>query len=156
MKIWTASLFALMLAPGLAEANGTLGTWYTEKGKVAVTLDHCDAADGQKPKLCGQIAWLKKPHDKSGALKRDTKNDDPGLRDQPWCGLTVITGLNEAKPGVWKGGKFYYPKDGRRYDIEIREGAEELTVYAFLGVKLLGKKERWRRVDDALPACPAD
>ncbi|MEM7239105.1 MAG: DUF2147 domain-containing protein [Pseudomonadota bacterium] len=153
-SIWpVAALFSLVPLAGIA-SEGPFGLWFTEKGKVAVHLTPCGDTEGT---LCGQIAWLKKPYTKSGVLKRDTRNDQPDLRDRPWCGLTVITDLTEREPGVWTGGTFYYPKDGRRYDIEVREGEESgLTVYAFLGIKLLGKMETWRRVESELPGCPID
>lgn len=148
LVISAGAVFALA-APVLA--NGTSGLWLTEKEKVAVSLSPCS---GDADEMCGQISWLKNPYDKAGGLKRDVENDDPALRDEPWCGLTVITGLTEKKPGLWTGGTFYYPKDGRKYDLEVEETETGLKVHAFLGVKLLGKTERWRRVDSDLPACP--
>lgn len=144
--------FALFLpfAPGMAaddEGAGPFGLWLTEKGKVAISLARC----GQE--MCGEIVWLAKPFTKSGVLKRDVENPDPVLRDRPWCGITVITGLREKKVGVWKGGDFYYPKDGRSYDIEIKQVGDKLKVHAFLGVKLLGKSEKWSRADPEKIGC---
>lgn len=155
MTRWILALACLLIPSAMAAANGPGGLWFTEKGKVAVALEPCGDAEGDDAALCGRIAWLKSPRHRDGALKRDTQNADPALRDRPWCGLTVITGLRQAGSGVWTGGTFYYPKDGNRYDVEIREGDEGLTVRAFLGVRFLGKTEDWRRVDKPLPDCPA-
>ncbi|MEM7507123.1 MAG: DUF2147 domain-containing protein [Pseudomonadota bacterium] len=128
-------------------AQGPYGLWLTEKRKVAINLAPC----GEE--MCGEIVWLAKPYTKSGILKRDVENPDPALRDRPWCGITVITGLRQKKAGVWKSGEFYFPKDGRRYDLEIKQVGDQLKVYAFLGVKLLGKSEKWSRADPEKIGC---
>jgi len=155
----TRSLAMLALAAGLAagaapaRADGVEGVWLTEKGKVAVELFRCGA------ELCGRIVWLARPRWSEGTLKRDERNPDPALRDRPWCGIEVISGLRRDGGGDdWEDGSFYYPKDGKSFDLALRpNGDGTLKVWAYLGVKLLGKTEIWTRPEGALPGCePAD
>jgi uncharacterized protein (DUF2147 family) len=140
-----------------AKADGITGLWLTEKAGIAVLLDRCEGDTSENPKLCATVKWLKKPYHKSGELKRDAENSNPKLRERPWCGLTVITGLEQTEPGAWTGGKFYFPKDGNSYDFEIKKIADDdqrLKVHAYFGIKLLGKKETWSRVTSELSICP--
>jgi len=137
----------------LATASGARGAaaevtglWLSEKGKVAVELFACD------DHLCGRIAWMADPYDGAG-LKRDTHNPDPAERDRPWCGMIVITGLERSGGARWEDGG-YYPKHGRRYDLNIKRVGDRLRMRAFLGLDMLGRTETWRRPDEPLPGCP--
>lgn len=149
-RILSAFIIAALALTALPvrAADAPFGVWLTEKGKVAVELFDCDGA------MCGQVVWLDKPRYRSGELKIDRENPDPALRDRPWCGIQVIRGLRQNGDGDWEGGKFYYPKEGATFDIEIeprRNGT--LKVSAFLGIKILGKTETWSRADGPLPSC---
>lgn len=157
MARWPKSAAAVTLA--LATALGAMaggaaadpasieGRWLTGKRGVVISLFRCG------DELCGRIDWLKKPRYRGGELKIDRENPDPALRDRPWCGIDVVSRLREKKPGLWKGGKIYNPKDGGTYDLEIRENGERLRVHAYLGIKLLGKTEDWIRATDEIPGC---
>ena len=146
-------LFASILAvasAGIAAAASVAdvtGQWLTEKGTASVELYACGDA------LCGRIAWLADPTDPGGGPKRDSRNPDPALRDRPWCGMTVITGLQPAGPGAWEGGRFYYPKHGRNYRVKLAQDGERLEVRAYAGVELLGRTEHWTRADAGLGGC---
>jgi len=123
------------------------GRWLTGKRGVAVTFFRCGEA------TCGRIDWLAKPRYRGGELKIDRENPNPALRERPWCGIDVISGLRQEKPGVWTDGNIYNPKDGGSYDMEIERQGDGLRVYAFLGLRLLGKKENWIRAPADLPGC---
>jgi uncharacterized protein (DUF2147 family) len=130
-----------------AEAGAIDGVWLTGKKEVGVELYECDEG------LCGKIVWLAKPRWSDNQLKRDERNPDPALRDRHWCGIEVISGLT-PDGGNWESGDFYYPKDGKTYDIDIEpRGDGTLKVRAYLGVKLLGKTEIWTRPDGSLGGC---
>lgn len=147
MALAAAGMAALLLAApaGAAEIEGR---WLTGKREVAVTFFPCGEA------MCGRIDWLAKPRYRGGEVKRDQHNPDPALRDRPWCGITVITGLRRNGDGDWVDGTFYYPKDGDNYDLEVEPRGEGLRVHAFLGVRFLGKSEDWIRAPADLPGCP--
>ena len=161
MKVWmkwrrVASVLVLAMAsvtvvPGAAvlsaQASSIEGRWLTGKRGVAVTLYRCGS------EMCGRIDWLAKPRYRGGELKIDRENPNPALRERPWCGIDVVFGLKETKPGVWTDGEVYNPKDGNRYDLEIKDRGETLRVRAFLGVKLLGQKEVWIKAPEDTPGC---
>ena len=133
--------------PALA-APPVEGFWLTEKRKAVIELYGCGAH------LCGRIAWLGEPRAEDGSLRRDRDNPDPSRRDRPWCGLTVITGLESSGKGGWEGGQFYYPKHGRSYRIRLRAEGRTLNVRAYLGVPLLGRSETWTPAGPEKRGCP--
>jgi uncharacterized protein (DUF2147 family) len=140
-----AAALAVLAAPVIAQAtgpdpSGVLGLWLSEKEKVLVDIYRCE------DELCAKIVWLAKPYRRSGEFKRDRKNPDPALRDRGWCGIEVIRGLKAKTDGVWESGRFYYPKGGQTFDIDIEKQADtELKIRAYLGLRLLGKSEIWTR-----------
>ncbi len=140
---------AVLATAAAAEEAAPHGIWLTEKGKVAVRLHDCDSG------LCGQIVWMAEPHDKTGSLRRDTKNPDAARRDRAWCGMGVISGLKPAPDGSWSGGRFYYPKHGRSYDLNLRPTDNGLEVHAYAGLKFLGVTESWQRLDSPPGTCPS-
>jgi uncharacterized protein (DUF2147 family) len=140
-----AAAFAMIAAPIFAHAfasdpSAVLGTWLSEKGKVAVEIYPCE------DNLCGKIVWLAKPYRRDGKVKRDDRNPMPALRDRPYCGIEVIRGLKPAKNGAWENGRAYDPKKGEAFDIDIELNNEgQLELRAYLGIRLLGKSETWTR-----------
>lgn len=150
IRLIAIAALAVALGAGGARAAGVEGVWLTEKRKVAVELYPCGAA------MCGKIVWLAKPRSRDGTLRRDVRNPDPALRDRPWCGIEVIRGLRRDGPG-WADGRFYYPKEGKSFDIDLSDAGDgTLEVRAYLGIKLLGKTEVWTRPEGALPGCEPD
>ena len=153
-----AALVALALAVAPAAATQSnqadiFGLWLTEKEKVLIELYPCG------DEVCGKIAWLyKQRHKHSGKIRRDTLNPDPALRERAWCGIEVIEGLEPDSNGGWEDGKFYYPKDGGTYRLELKpDGDGRIEAHAYLGLKLFGKTETWTRPGpDFQPYCEAE
>ena len=144
-----AVLALAALTSPLRAASPVEGVWLTEKRQVGVELYSC----GER--LCGKIVWLAKPRWSEGTLKLDERNPDPALRGRHWCGIEVISDLR-PRNGNWVEGRFYYPKDGNNYDIEIRPKENgTLTVRAYKGLKIFGKSEVWTRAEKPLPGCEA-
>lgn len=148
-------LAAALSAPAAASdadstdpAAAVAGLWMTGKRTAAVELYACGAA------LCGRIAWMADPFGPDGDLKRDRDNPDPALRERPWCGIEVISGLERDGPDAWDGGAFYYPKHGRTYRLALERQGERLRLRAYLGVKLLGRTETWERAGPEIGGCP--
>lgn len=125
----------------LAGEHKPTGLWLTEKKGLIVDLYECGEG-----RLCGRTVWMKKMVGKDGAPRLDVKNPDPALRDRHWCGIEVITGLEE-KDGRWTGGKVYDPKTGQTFDFELSPAGERLEARGYLGVPLLGKTEVWTRAE---------
>lgn len=142
IRLFLAALLIAALPAASAllagEAKPT-GLWLTEKKGLIVDLYECGEA-----RLCGRTVWMKKMAGKDGAPRLDAKNPDPALRARHWCGIEVITGLEE-KDGRWTGGKVYDPKTGQTFDFELNPAGERLEARGYLGVPLLGKTEVWTR-----------
>ena len=136
------AVIALGAGAGVAasDPSAIAGRWLSSKEKVVIELYPC----GER--LCGDIAWLAKPYRKDGEFKRDARNPDPSLRSRGWCGIQVISGLKNKETDRWKDGKFYYPKQGRSYDLDIAMKSEtEIEIRAYLGIPLIGTSEIWTR-----------
>ena len=140
-----AAAMAIVAAPIFASASepdpaAILGYWLSDLKKVVVEIYPCEE------NLCGKIVWLAKPYRRSGEFKRDKRNPDSALRDRGWCGIEVITGLKPKRDDFWKNGRFYYPKKGRTFDVDIKlKDDDRLELRAYLGIRLLGKSEIWTR-----------
>lgn len=138
-----AMAFAVIAASTFVRASESeppdiLGYWLSDLKKVVVEIYPCEE------NLCGKIVWLAKPYRRSGEFKRDKRNPDPALRHRGWCGIEVITGLKPKRDDFWKNGRFYYPKKGRSFDIDIKLNDDDrLELRAYLGIRLLGKSEIW-------------
>lgn len=154
IRVFIAALL-LALVPAIhgaaaQEADGITGFWLT--GKKGVIVDIYECGEGE---LCGRTVWLKKPHNKDGSLRVDTENPNPALRERPWCGIEVITGLKRDDDGAWTGGEVYDPKTGHTFDFDLKKTESGLKARGYLGVPLLGKSEDWTRArPDELPLCP--
>ncbi len=154
-----ALAFAVIAAPASAtdpdpdpDSVAILGYWLSDLKKVVVEIYSCE------DELCGRIVWLAKPYRSSGELKRDKKNPDPALRDRGWCGIEVITGLKPARDGFWRRGRFYYPKKGRSFDIDIElKKGDRLELRVYLAIRLLGTSKIWTRPEpgQTLDCAPA-
>ncbi|RMD61309.1 MAG: DUF2147 domain-containing protein [Alphaproteobacteria bacterium] len=144
LKAMAAAIIVLSAVPthaATAAAVDPTGLWLMDNRKVAIRIDTCESG------LCGRIVWLKKPFDKQGRLKRDTRNPDAAARHRPLCGIEVLRGLKPAGDGVWDGGTIYNPRDGRTYAATIRaEGHDVLKVRGYIGLPLFGKTRTLTRV----------
>lgn len=84
-------------------------------------------------RLCGSIVGMAKHPDKTDVSGR------------PQCGLEIIHGLVESKPGEWDG-TITNPETGSTYGAELslnREG--QLLLRGYLWISLLGATQTWTR-----------
>ncbi len=152
--VLSAAVFAVIAAPFLAKASepdpsALLGNWMAESEKIAIELYRCEEY------LCGKIIWVIKPYRNNGEFKRDKHNPDPALRQRGYCGIEVVRGLRGKNDQVWRGGKFYDPKKGNTYDLDIAlRNDGQLELRGYIGFRLFGKSEVWDRPDpDQTLAC---
>lgn len=147
--ILTAVLLLAVAAPAIAETPPPTGLWLTEKEGVILRLYECGAGE-----LCGRTVWLKKPNWKDGSPRLDAENPDPALRERPWCGIEVISGLKRESDDEWDGGKVYDPKTGDTFDFQLKRTDKGVRVRGYLGAPLLGKSEDWTPApNDAVSFC---
>ncbi|MFO7658880.1 MAG: DUF2147 domain-containing protein [Bacteroidales bacterium] len=143
MKKITLLLSLLLIAKFavFAQSDDILGIWLTDEDKSQVRI--FKATNG---KYYGKIEWLKVDKD-----KKDIENPDPGLKDKPVLGLTILKGFsyNEDKK-QWSGGTIYDPKEGKTYDcymwFEGDNNVLQIKGYV-LGMKFVGRKTTWRKED---------
>ena len=149
MHVRFASALAacLLLVTGArAMPADVTGRWETGNGKSHIEIRPCG-----EDRRCGQIVWLATPLDPRGEPKRDDNNEDSQLRRRTLIGLELMGDFAvDDENEEWSGGWIYNPRDGQRYSAILkRRSADELLVRGFLGLRLFGKTEVWRRVADA-------
>lgn len=146
----TSAALALVPAVGQGAARDYTGIWYDDTGRGAVEIAPCG------PSLCGRIVWLKEPADGAGRPVRDALNPDPARRGRSVCGLEVIGNVKQKRNGTWDEGWIYDPKEGKRYDVELKlRSADTLEVTGYLGVKFLSETLVWKRAPAGLKRCDA-
>lgn len=147
------ALIALIGSTTVAAAQAAppeIGLWYDDSGKGAVQISPCG------DQLCGHIVWLQDPNNSSGKPLRDIYNPEAQLRNRPICGIQVLGNLIAQSDGTWGQGWVYDPKVGKSYNVEISlKDPNNLTVYGYAGIKLLGKTLRWTKAPNDLPRCNA-
>ena len=96
----------------------------------------------------GKIIWLKDSVDKEQHSLKDVHNPDETQKNKPLIGLELLKNLEPAGPNVWRNGTFYDPGSGRTYNCQIALRADNLLdMRKFFGLTLIGRTERWSRVE---------
>lgn len=134
-----AAALGLIAGPALA-ADPAEGVWLVQAKDARVKIAPCPSHAGQ---LCGDIVWLRAPHDESGQPKHDIHNSDASLRSRPLMGLTMIRDFRSAGPGRWEGGKIYDPHSGKTYASKMRVVGDTLKVDGC--VLMICKTQTWTR-----------
>jgi len=117
-----------------SDADGVLGTWYTEKCQARFEFYRIG------DEYCARIHPLEKPE------MLDENNPVDSLKNRKLKGNTTIFGLRyEEKETRWKGGKVYNPENGKTYGCVCRLKNGKLHFRGFLGVSLLGGSQVWTR-----------
>ncbi len=133
-----AVFISLCLAvPGFAEGeDSVLGMWWTSSKDAKIEIYKKDGT------FSGKIVWTNDPED------LDFNNPDPAKRKNKLWGLDIIHGFKwDGKE--WKDGKIYDPSNGKIYScIMWMKGDNILFVKGYIGITLLGRKERWTRVKE--------
>jgi uncharacterized protein (DUF2147 family) len=157
MKQYLAPLVALIVLcaaspAAAADADALLGLWLTppsEDGQAHIEFSK------QGGKYSGKIVWLEKPvyppddeEGMAGQDKVDRENPDPKLSKRPIIGLEVAGGFS-FDGEIWKGGTIYDPANGKTYKckISLMEDGKTIKVRGFIGFSLIGRTERWTRVE---------
>lgn len=96
--------------------------------------------------LCGAIAWLRQPLDKTGHTKTDIHNPDKRLAERPICGMPLLWHFVPDGAGHWSGGFIYNPNNGETYHAEMTARPDgTLGLRGYVGVSLLGQTQTWTR-----------
>ena len=135
MRVLIAVILALIPVAAYAE-DPAAGYWLTQNERSVIEVKECEQG------LCGYVYWIIE-----GGMQKDSKNPDPGLRDEPMCGLPIFWGFEKETAGNWENGKIYKADDGDTYsaNVEIQEDGT-LKVSGYVGFSFLGKTQIWNRV----------
>jgi uncharacterized protein (DUF2147 family) len=98
-------------------------------------------------KYHGKIIKLKNPLDDYGKPKVDNNNPDKNKRSQPAIGLQIIKNFSYDGKKEWKNGTIYDPGNGSTYKCIMWLENGELNVRGYMGISLLGRTEKWMRVN---------
>jgi uncharacterized protein (DUF2147 family) len=150
-----AFLLAVAATPAIAgEADAVVGLWATapdtEDGQAHVKIYEKDGL------YHGKIVWLEipvYPDDDDGGMagkeKVDRENPDESLRDRPIMGLPIMFDFTYKGKNKYAKGTIYAPDDGKTYKCKLTlEDANNLKVRGYIGVSMLGRTEKWTRVED--------
>lgn len=138
--VFLALLFISKSLTAQIKADDIVGTWLTS-GKEPAKIEVFKSGD----KYYGKIAWLKNPTD-NGKPKLDSRNPDPGKRNQQIIGLLILTGFKFDGDDEWEGGKIYDPESGKTYSCYISlKDKNILKVRGYIGISLFGRTEIWTR-----------
>lgn len=141
----SVALGMVVASPVLAE--GIEGYWLktsTDGGDAVIEI--YPNGDGG---FDGRIVRLEYPRHKSGEIKRDSRNPDPGQRSRPIEGLEIIEGFKPDGQAEWAGATIYNPEDGKTYkcSAKLAEDGTTLHVRGYIGFSLFGKTQTWARVE---------
>jgi uncharacterized protein (DUF2147 family) len=144
---------ALVLAAGYGSAqaagtttlpaNSPVGRWKTiddKTGKVKSIV----VIGEQNGALSGTIEQLFDP-----PVPKPTCYLCSGdLKDKPLVGLRVLWGFRVDGSG-WSGGQVLDPETGKIYraSMALEDGGKQLRLRGYIGIPLLGRTERWVRVE---------
>ncbi len=96
-----ALLLALLFVQAEPATAGELhGEWATQGYSARVSIGLCGGAAGAGL-VCGTIAWLWEPVDRSGTTRKDSNNPDAGLRDRPLIGVRFLEGFKPGGGSEW-------------------------------------------------------
>jgi uncharacterized protein (DUF2147 family) len=70
------------------------------------------------------------------------------MKDQPLVGLQVLWGFH-PDGNTWSGGQILDPETGKVYraSLALEDGGRKLRLHGYIGIPLLGRTERWLRVE---------
>ncbi|MCG8335985.1 MAG: DUF2147 domain-containing protein [Proteobacteria bacterium] len=129
-------LFSLVttLSVYASSAEDALGLWWTASKDAKIEIYK------KEDKFYGKIVWTNDPDE------LDINNPDPEKRSNKLWGLDIISNFS-WDGDEWVDGEIYDPSSGETYScIMWMKGKNVLYVKGYIGISILGRKERWTRV----------
>ena len=147
-RIWihamaAAAMFVVSLSFQATAQSDVLGLWIPPEQDSVIEIYSCG------DEVCGRVIELNQPLDEDGNPKVDRNNRDDALRGRPILGMELLRGFKQEKPGSYRGGKIYNPRDGKLYKavLTLMEDGT-LKVRGYLGLPALGQTQVWSRSTD--------
>lgn len=139
-RVWI--VVAILMMTASAHAQGVLGQWLTAVGATAEVY-RCDG------NVCVKLVALSK----DAPSRVDNNNPDTSLRKRSLCGLQIGRGFHLTDSTQADGGQLYDPKSGKTYSGTMASEGDSLKLRGYVGIKLFGRNEVWKRVHNAVPEC---
>lgn len=141
-SVLTATLLALAATAAHAQ-SGIFGVW-TEPTGSSIRVERCG------PEVCLTLVAVSP----KAPTQVDERNPDPALRQRALCGLRIGSGFHPAEGDTRaEGGSLYDPKSGKTYRGAMTRVGDTLRLRGYVGIRLFGVTETWKRAEGALPAC---
>ena len=131
-KLGASLAFLALTAAQEPEQQSIDGRWVNPSGSVIIDIGPCGEA------RCGTVKWASEK-----AIKDAHKGTDALV------GSDLLTGLEEKKPGQWRG-KLYVPDKKVRVQAKIMLQGEEQLKVSGCAVGIC-KSQLWNRSNEALP-----
>lgn len=132
------SLVLVGLLGASADPLDVTGVWFTQNRDSQVEIRRTGDAG-----LEGAIIWYV-GHDEEAVF--DTRNPDPGKRDQEILGLEILRGF-EPGDDRWRQGEIYDPTSGKSYRSAVyRKDEDTLAVQGCVG--FICVTQEWERVPE--------
>ena len=133
-KITLLVFFGCFVTTLLAQ-NDFIGKWLSPSKKgIVETYIHNN-------KLYGKLIWVQ-------TERKDIYNADKSLRNRDVKGLIMLNNFTWESP-QWVEGKIYDPEGGSTYSSKmwLSEDKQTLYVRGFIGFSLLGRNEKFTRIN---------
>lgn len=114
-------------------ASAIDGSWANPNGSVIIAIGPCGAA------RCGTVIWA------SDKAKADARKGTEQL-----VGSNLLTGLEERKPGQWRG-KLFIPDQNMSATAKIELIGERQLKVSGCTLSVLCKTQYWNRSDGPPP-----
>ncbi|WP_299183057.1 DUF2147 domain-containing protein [uncultured Chryseobacterium sp.] len=145
-KIFFATLMLLLSVVSFAQqpADKIIGNWQSIDGEVQLKFEIFK----QDGKYFGKLLWASNMFEADGKTpKKDFNNPNKSLQSRSRKGIVNITNL-KYDDGEYSGGKLYNPSDGDTYSLNAKlKSANELHFRGYLGISLLGKTMKFKRIN---------
>lgn len=140
-----ATLICSVVATPLRAEPSVVGLWEQsdEHGRVQAWFNFFE-------KNGVYIGAIAKAFPAPGETSENVCTKCPGdQKDAPFVGLVIVNGM-QRKGLTYENGTILDPRDGSVYRaaMDLSPDGQKLTVRGYLGIKLLGQSQIWRRLPD--------
>ena len=133
-------IFAIMAFHSTVYTQTVEGIWKTIDDKDGEATSHIEIVVIENELKGKVVKLLQDPEDVLCELCKGEKHMTPVV------GLEVIHGMTK-KGDQWRGGKILDPENGKEYKCKIElEDKDVLKVRGFIGLSVIGRTQRWYRV----------
>ncbi len=136
-------VFIFLLPLLLAAQSDPIGMWKAiddEDGQPSSYIEIYEVGG----KLHAKVVELLK--EDASEICTECKGDK---KNQPIVGMEIMWNMKkDGDKNEWKGGKIMDPKNGKEYKCKVKIPEEDiLEVRGFVGFSLLGRTQKWYRVN---------